>query len=66
MTVTVLFRQQRFEVQAPATVGEALIALGLPPELYLVVRDGILLSAEDELHPGDTIRLVGVISGGMG
>ena len=66
MTVTVILRQQRLEVQAPTTVGEALNALGLPPELYLVVRDGSLLSAADELHPGETIRLVGVISGGMG
>jgi sulfur carrier protein ThiS len=58
-------REQRLEVQAPTTVAEALKAIGLPPEMYLVVRDGILLSAADELHPGDTIRLVGVISGGM-
>jgi sulfur carrier protein ThiS len=64
MTVTVLFRQQRLEVEDPATVGEALSTLGLPPELYLVVRAGILLSVTDELHPGDTIKLVGVISGG--
>ena len=64
MPVTVLLRQQRFEVPAPTTVGDALAALGLPPESYLVVRDGVLLDVDVELQEGDAILLVGVISGG--
>ena len=64
MTVTVIYRQRRFEVIAPTTVGSALSALGLPPELYLVIRDGVLLNENDDLHDGETLQLVGVISGG--
>jgi sulfur carrier protein ThiS len=64
MSVTVILRKQRLEVPSPTTVGEALAVLNLPPELYLVVRDGFLLNVADELLDGDVIQLVGVISGG--
>ena len=64
MPVTILFRQERLEVPAPTTVGEALRQLGVPPEQYLVIYRGELASVEQPLAEGDTIRLVGVISGG--
>jgi len=64
MPITVIYRRQELQVPAPTTVAAALYTLGLPPELYLVIRDGILLDAEEELRDGDTIQLIGVISGG--
>jgi sulfur carrier protein ThiS len=64
MAVKVIIRQEEHEVPGPVTVGEALRRLGLPPESYLVLRDGILLDETEILNDGETIRLVGVISGG--
>jgi sulfur carrier protein ThiS len=64
MAVKVIFRQEELEVPGLVSVGEALVRLGLPPESYLVIRDGILLDEIEILQDGDTIRLVGVISGG--
>ena len=64
MAVKVIFRQDEHEVPAPVSVGDALHLLSLSPESYLVLRDGILLNETEILKDGDTIRLVGVISGG--
>ena len=64
MPITVIWRQQELQVPGPSTVGEVLHLLGLPPEQYLVVFQGELVSFEQALGEGDTIRLVGVISGG--
>ncbi len=64
MAVTVILREERLEAPAPSTVRQALEHLGLPPQNYLVLRDGELIDAEELLQDGDTIRLIGVISGG--
>ena len=64
MPVTVILRQERLEVSPPATVREALLELHLSPENFLVLRDGVLIDANEILWDGDTIRLIGVISGG--
>lgn len=64
MNVTVIWRKQEYVLENIRTAGEALAALGLPAELYLVVRDGMLLNENDKLEDGDTLQLVGVISGG--
>ncbi len=64
MSVTVQWRGEVRELAAPLTVGEALAQLGLPAELYLVLRNGVLLQEDDLLKDGDAIRLIGAISGG--
>jgi sulfur carrier protein ThiS len=64
VAVKVILRQEEVEVPGPVSVGEALHRLNLPPESYLVIRDGVLLDETEILQDGDTIRLVGVISGG--
>ncbi len=64
MSITVQWRGEVRELAAPLTVGEALAQLGLPPELYLVLRNGVLLQEDELLQDGDVIRLVGAISGG--
>ena len=64
MAVKVIFRQEEHELDAPISVGDALRLLGLSPESYMVLRDGVLINETEILQDGDTIRLVGVISGG--
>ena len=64
MAVKVIFRQEELEVPGPVSVGDALRQLGLPPESYLVLRDGVLIDETEILQDGEVIRLVGVISGG--
>jgi len=65
MPVTVILRKDQLEVPAPTTVGEALGRLGLAPEQYMVIYRGELVGIDQPLSDGDTIRLVGVISGGQ-
>jgi sulfur carrier protein ThiS len=64
MSVTVILRKEKYELPAPTTVAEALEALNLSPEMYLVLRDGILIDAQQPLAEGDVLQLIGVISGG--
>jgi sulfur carrier protein ThiS len=64
MPVTVILRKEKHEVSAPTTVGEALAQLGLSPEMYLVLREGILIDEHELLAEGETVQLIGVISGG--
>ena len=64
MAITVILRKEELIAPAPATVGETLRALGLPPEQYLVIYNGSMVDETQMLQDEDTIRLVGVISGG--
>jgi len=38
--------------------------LGVLPESVLVVREGKLLTEDEWLHPGDSVKVVTVVSGG--
>jgi sulfur carrier protein ThiS len=64
MAVTVILRKEQLEAPAPTSVGEALAFLGIPAEQYLVLFNGELIDADHPLVDGDTLRLIGVISGG--
>jgi sulfur carrier protein ThiS len=64
MPVTVILRKEQHEIPTPTTVGEVFRLLGLPPEQYLVIYQGELAGVDQPLSDGDTIRLVGVITGG--
>lgn len=63
-TVIIRIRGQEQIVRGVTTVGEALEALQIPPELFLVLREGILLDSNTPLNDGDVLQLIGVISGG--
>ncbi|MEJ5314300.1 MAG: MoaD/ThiS family protein [Anaerolinea sp.] len=63
-TVIIRIRGQEQTVRGVTTVGEALEALQIPPELFLVLREGILLDLNTPLNDGDVLQLIGVISGG--
>jgi sulfur carrier protein ThiS len=64
MSVIVILRKEKFELPAPTTVGDALQQLNLSPEMYLVLYKGVLVEVQQPLQEGDTIQLIGVISGG--
>jgi sulfur carrier protein ThiS len=66
MPITVILRRERLEAPAPSNVGETLEYLGIPAEQYLVLLNGEIVTTDQALMDGDTIRLVGVISGGSG
>ena len=66
MPIHILLRREELLAPAPATVGETLRTLGLPPEQYLVILNGSMVDEDQPLQDEDTIRLVAVISGGQG
>jgi sulfur carrier protein ThiS len=61
---TLTYRGQTYEVEAGLSVKEALIQIGLEPQLYLAVRDGRLVTEDQALKPDDQIKLVAIVSGG--
>jgi sulfur carrier protein ThiS len=62
--VTITYRDQTYEVEDGLTVKEALIKIGLEPQLYLAVRSGQLVTEDQTLKPNDKIKLVAIVSGG--
>jgi sulfur carrier protein len=68
MTIKVILRNKELELDEvkDLTVRKILKSLDLLPETYLCVRNGELLTEQELVKDGDTIRLVPVISGGSG
>lgn len=68
MTIKVILRNKELELDEvkDLTVRKILKRLDLLPETYLCVRNGELLTEQELVKDGDTIRLVPVISGGSG
>ena len=65
MAIKFILHQQEIQLDDNhITAAQALEALHLPPESYLLVLDGEMILETDELHDGDTIRLIPVIAGG--
>ncbi len=60
----VIYRDRTWDFDEPMTVRQLLRRLDLLPETVLVVRDGVLLTEDQTVRPGETIKLVAVISGG--
>jgi len=63
-TITLIVRKQEHQLPANQTVAQAIQQLGLPPESYLAVRNGEMITEKDLLRAGDVVRLIPVISGG--
>lgn len=63
-TVKIVLRNQEYEVKGGMTLRDALAKLGINRESVLATRNGTLITDDEILHPGETIRLVAVISGG--
>jgi sulfur carrier protein len=66
MSIKVILRNKEIilEETKDLTVRKILKKLDLIPETYLCVRNGELLTEQELIRDGDTIRLVPVISGG--
>lgn len=65
-TVKIVLRNQEYEVKGGMTLRDALNKLGINRESVLATRNGELITDDEILRPGETIRLVAVISGGCG
>ncbi len=64
MPVLLVLRSKTFEVRPGMTLRSSLEKAGVPYESVLAVRDGELITEEEILHDGETIKLVAVVSGG--
>ena len=64
MPATLTYRDQTYEVPEGLTVKEALLYIGLEPQLYLAVRNRELVTEDQKLKPDDKIKLVAIVSGG--
>lgn len=64
MSVKIVLRKKEYFVEGGITVEKALEQLGLPPESYLAVRNGEMITERELLRDGDEVKLVAVISGG--
>ncbi len=64
MPATLTYRDKIYEVPDGLTVKEALIKIGLEPQLYLAVRNRELVTEDQKLKPDDKIKLVAIVSGG--
>ncbi len=62
--VKIIFRDKEWELRAGMTVRDAILKVGLDPQAVLAVREGKLINEATILRDGDTIKLIGVISGG--
>lgn len=62
--IQVIYRNKTWEVKAGSTVRHVIEQAGLNPESVLAVRDGQLINEATLTEDGDTIKLVGVVSGG--
>ena len=64
MDVDIRLRDQSFEVRSGMTLRDALTSLEIPPDSVLPTREGELITDDEILRKGDSIRLIPVISGG--
>jgi len=59
-----VLRDQVYQVKPGMTIRHALEKVGILPESVLVTRQGKLITDDEILIEGETIKLVAVISGG--
>lgn len=64
MSVKLTLRKQVYETKAGKTLRNSLLAIGVPPESVLAIRQDQMITEDEILRDGDTIKLVSVISGG--
>jgi sulfur carrier protein ThiS len=64
MVATLILRGKVYEVKAGMSLLHALKKCNIVPESVIAVRDGVMITDDEILRPGDEIKLVAVISGG--
>lgn len=63
-TTEITLRDKKYQVKAGMTVRHALQKIGVDPHSVLATCRGELITDDEILKPGETIRLIAVISGG--
>lgn len=64
MPVKLILREKEYEVKSGMTLRHSLEKIAINPESVLATRNGEMVTEEEILEEGDTIKLVSVISGG--
>ena len=64
MPVRLLLRDKVYEVKPGMTLRDSLFKINLLPESVIAVRQGEMITDDQVLQDGDTVKLVSVISGG--
>lgn len=64
--VQITFRNKKFEVKENVTARDALKKISIDPESVLITVNGKLVTDDVVLREGDAVKLVAVISGGIG
>ena len=64
MTARLILRDKEFEVKDGTTILYALVKLSIDMRVVQAMRDGELISLQEQLGEGDVIKLVPLISGG--
>jgi sulfur carrier protein ThiS len=59
-------REQNLEMHERATGIDLLRMLGLAPDAHILVRDDVPIAGDDVLVNGDRVRVIAVVSGGLG
>jgi len=60
----IILRDKTYQVKAGMTVRHALIKIGVDSQSVLATRSGELITDDEVLKAGETIKLIAVISGG--
>lgn len=64
MTATLKLRDKVYEIRSGMTVRDAMLKHEIQPEAVIPTRNGELITDDEIIAEGETIRLVAVISGG--
>jgi sulfur carrier protein ThiS len=66
MTARLILRDKEYEVRAGMTLLDALKKSNIVPESVIATLKGEMILDDEILKDGDVVKLVSVISGGMG
>lgn len=66
MPVKLILRDKEYEVKAGMTLLDALKKSNIVPESVIATRDGEMITEDEILKDGEVIKLIAVISGGLG
>jgi len=64
MAVKLILRGKEYEVKPGMTLRHSLLKIDVQPEAVLATRKGQMITEDEILKDGETIKLVAVISGG--
>jgi thiamine biosynthesis protein ThiS len=62
--VKLILRNQEYLVHAGMTLLDALKKNNIQPEGVICSRDGLIITEDEVLREGDTIKIIAAISGG--